>query len=80
MASMLFLLALFLAVRTLMSLMLKRRDGLHELLVEHVKQAMEEQKKKRQIIEFRKKKRMQIAKDAAAKSNEGSDEMPAKAA
>jgi uncharacterized membrane protein len=77
---MLFLLAFFLAVRTLMSLILKRRDGLHGLLVEHVKQAMAEQRKKRQIIEFRKKKRMQIAKDAAAKKNEGSDEMPAKAA
>jgi hypothetical protein len=63
-ATFLFLLALFLAIRSLVSLILKRRDGLHELLVTHVKQARAEVKKKRQIIEFRKRKRKKKKQEA----------------
>lgn len=80
MAIFLFLLALFLAVRSLVSLILKRRDGLHELLVTHVKQARAEVKKKRQIIEFRKRKRKEKMQESLQADAARTAENPAKAA
>lgn len=80
MAILLFLLAVILAIRSLMSLVLKRRDGLHELLMNHVKQVRIEQRKKLQILEFRKRKRKKKEQQAAGKNTTEVTDPPAKAA
>ncbi len=59
MAILLFLLAVYLAIRSLVGLVFKRRDRLHEMLINHVKESRAEQRKKLRILEFRKRKRMQ---------------------
>jgi outer membrane PBP1 activator LpoA protein len=61
----LFLAATYLAIRSLVSLVLQRRDQLSQLLVEHVKNSRAEQKKKLQILAFRKKMREKKAEEAA---------------
>ena len=80
MTNLLFLLAVFFAIRSLMSLILKRRDALHELLVAHVKETRAEQRKKLQILEFRRRKRrdreMQAAALAAAANANAKAESP----
>jgi hypothetical protein len=70
-----------------MSLVLKRRDALHELLVTHVKETRAERRKKLQILEFRKRKRRDRELHAAAlaaaaeyANAESRPETPAKAA
>ncbi len=80
MAILLFLMAVYLAIRSLMSLVLKRRDGLHELLVAHVKQVRTEQRKKLQILEFRKRKRKKKEQQESKLKISETEEPPAKAA
>ncbi len=63
-----------------MSLVLKRRDGLHKLLVAHVKQVRTEQKKKLQILDFRKRKRKKKEQQASKLKISETEEPPAKAA
>jgi hypothetical protein len=79
-AILLFLLAVFLAIRSLMALVLKRRDRLHELLVAHVKQFRIEQRKKMQILEFRRRKRKKKEQQSSNLKATESVEPPAKAA
>ncbi len=69
----LFLAATYLAIRSLVSLVLQRRDQLSQLLVEHVKNSRAEQKKKLQILAFRKKMREKKAEEAARVPTEEND-------
>ncbi len=63
-----------------MSLVLKRRDGLHDLLAAHVKQFRVEHRKKLQILEFRKRKRKKKEKEIASLKVSETEGPPAKAA
>lgn len=75
----LFLAATFLAIRSLTSLAVLRRDQLSQLLVEHVKTARAERKKKLQILAFRKKIRDKKAEESSREAI-ASDSAPSKAA
>lgn len=75
----LFLAVTFLAIRSLTSLAVLRRDQLSQLLVEHVKTARAERKKKLQILAIRKKMRDKKAEESAREAI-ASDSAPSEAA
>lgn len=80
MAILLFLVAIFLAIRSLMSLVLKRRDALHELLVNHLQEVSAQKRKRLQILEFRTRKRKKLEQQAAAANASETPQPPAKVA
>lgn len=66
MSILLFLTAIYMALKSLITLVTRRRENLQGVLVEHVKNSRAESKKKRQILELRRKIRERKSMELAA--------------